>query len=103
MWDENNFYLAGEIVDNSVLLDNNPEAAPWRSAVDNIEVYGDPMNVGGGSRGVGLGIGIANGKVPTVFQSDPMERESLDYDVMVDVPKTSLRVGNQTFLLKRKV
>lgn len=35
MWDENNFYLAGEIVDNSVLLDNNPEAAPWRFAVDN--------------------------------------------------------------------
>ncbi|MBM3235418.1 hypothetical protein FJZ31_03880 [Candidatus Poribacteria bacterium] len=103
MWDENNFYLAGEIVDNSVLLDNNPEAAPWRSAVDNIEVYGDPMNVGGGSRGVGLGLGIANGKVPTVFQSDPMEREALDYDAMVDVPKTSLRVGKTGWILEARL
>lgn len=93
MWDENHFYLAGEIADNSVLLDNNPEAAPWRSAVDNIEVYGDPMNVGGGGRGIGLGIGIANGDVPTIFRSDPTEGEVSDYDLMVDIPKTPLRIG----------
>lgn len=93
MWDNNNFYLAGEVADNSVLLDNNPEAAPWRSEVDNIELYGDPMNVGGGSRGIGLGIGIANGEVPTIFRSDPTEGEVQDYDLMVDVPKTSLRIG----------
>ena len=93
MWDEKGFYLAGEVADNSVLLEDNPEAAPWRSAVDNIEVYGDPMNVGGGSRGIGLGIGIADGNVPTIFRSDPTEGEVADYDLMVAVPKTPLRLG----------
>ena len=103
MWDEKNFYLAGEIADSSVLLDNNPEAAPWRSPVDNIEVYGDPMNVGGGSRGIGLGIGIANGKEPTIFRSDPTEGEVLDYDLMVDVPKGKLNVGKPGWVFEARL
>ena len=103
MWDKDNFYIAGEIADSSVLLDNNPEADPWRSPVDNIEVYGDPMNVGGGSRGIGLGIGIANGKVPTIFRADPTEGEVLDYDLMVDVPKTPLKVGKPGWVFEARL
>jgi hypothetical protein len=103
MWHESGFYLAGEVADNSVLLEDNPEAAPWRSAVDNVEVYGDPMNVGGGSRGIGLGIGIANGNVPTIFRSDPTEGEVDNYDLMVAVPKTPLRFGKPGWVFEGRL
>jgi len=80
MWDGNNVYFAGEMVDDKAELTNNNNR-PWNSEADWIELYMDPLYKGGGSRHIGISFGIINGDEPVAYQSDPNEAICVDYDV----------------------
>lgn len=80
MWDEDNMYFAGEIVDDKVELINNNDK-PWNRDADWIELYMDPLYKGGGGRHIGISFGIINGNKPVAYQSDPVEKICEDYDV----------------------
>jgi len=80
MWDENNIYFAGAVVDDIPELENN-QNSPWNSEADWFEFYMDPLYEGGTSRHIGVTIGIINGTEAVAYQSDPTEGLSADFDV----------------------
>ena len=80
MWDANNMYFAGEIVDDEAELESNGDR-PWNSEADWIELYMDPLYKGGNERHIGISFGIVNGDEPAAYQSDPNEKICDDYDV----------------------
>lgn len=80
MWDANNMYFAGEVVDDEVELTNNSDK-PWNHEADWIELYMDPLYKGGGGRHIGISFGIINEDEPVAYQSDPNEQICEDYDV----------------------
>ena len=80
MWDEDNIYLAGAVVDDKPELVNEQDR-PWNNQADWFEFYMDPLYEGGGSRHIGITIGIINGAEAVVYQSDPTEGLSADFEV----------------------
>lgn len=105
MWDEANFYLALEVVDDSVMMEN-PNPQPWNAA-EHFEFYMDPTNRSDAGRSLSWCIANVNGEEPIAFQADPVERDAPDYDMALKASETirndqsgwilELRLGEESF------
>jgi hypothetical protein len=98
MWDEDNFYLAFAIVDDDPILEN-AAGAPW-DAPDYVEIYTDPTNKSNAERGDGWCIGPRNGDDMIAFQSDPLERDAIDFDLVIAASDGPLRDGKGGWVLE---
>lgn len=73
LWDENNFYFAGRIIDEALFLDC-PSGDPRGCATGEVfEFYMDPLDSRDAGRGFGGTFGGTD-KGPILVQMDPLER-----------------------------
>jgi len=73
MWDENNFYFAGEVIDEKVFLDVPSGDQRGCATGEVFEFYMDPLDVRDAARGFGGTFGGTD-KGAVLVQMDPVER-----------------------------
>jgi hypothetical protein len=73
MWDEDNFYFAGQVVDEKVFLDAPSGDQRGCATGEVFEFYVDPLDVRDDKRGFGGTFGGTD-KGPVLVQMDPLER-----------------------------
>lgn len=101
MWDEDNFYIAFAMVDDEPTVEN-PGGAPW-DGPDYVELYTDPTNKSNGERSDAWCIGPRNGDDMVAFQSDPVEREGIDFDLAIVASDGPIRDGKDGWILELRL
>jgi hypothetical protein len=100
MWDEDNFYIAFAVDDDPIV--ENAAGAPW-DAPDYVEIYTDPTNKSNADRGDGWCIGPRNGDDTVAFQSDPIERDAPDHDIVIAASDGPLRDGKGGWVIELRL